>query len=124
MSVKDTNRIKRLSGIFILTLFVFYYSGLTFFPLAHTHEHSTLVHSHPYKKDSNGNANHTHTQAEFVLIAGLSHLLVTAVAFTTLVMALLNLFCWEIGSDSFNNKLLGAFKELFNLRSPPSPSFL
>lgn len=108
-------------GTLFLILFVCYYSGITFFPHAHTHNHTTFVHSHPYKKDCNGNANHTHTKGELILIAGLSNLLITAVITTAAWVVLTALFCREVGTTIINSQLLGAFKERFNLRPPPSP---
>lgn len=119
MREKNFSRIKKTLGALFLMLFLFYYSGITFFPHAHTHNHSTFVHSHPYKKDCNGNANHTHTKAEVLLIAGLSNLLITASVFIVVLAVLATLFCRNLSTDIINSELLGAFKKLFNLRSPP-----
>jgi hypothetical protein len=108
-----------ISGIALLMLFSFYYSGITLFSYAHTHDQSTVVHSHPYKKGANGESNHTHTQAETILIAGLLHLLAPATIAVATSISLFIIFFREIITDLINSKLLGAFKELFNLRSPP-----
>lgn len=114
MEKKIFNRIRIMSGILCLTLFVFYYSGMTFFSRAHTHEQSSIVHSHPY-----GTTNHTHTNAEFILISGLHHLLDTALVSAVAFIALATILCCEIETYAITSEHLGAFKELFNLRPPP-----
>lgn len=120
MNNRYSNRLKIVAGLFFLLIFSAYYTSITFFPHAHRHANSTFVHSHPYKKDCNGNASHTHTQSEIELIAVLS-LFISAglalVAFTAI---------WGLGSfsrlfiNSESSIVLGTYKELFNLRSPPS----
>lgn len=107
-------------GSLFLTLFVFYYSGITFFPHTHTHNHSTFVHSHPYKKDCNGNANHTHTKGELILLAGLTNLLITATIITVVLTVLPPMFCRKIVTGIINSQPWSAYKKFFNLRAPPS----
>lgn len=109
-----------LSGSFFLIVFAFYYSGITFIPLAHTHGDSNLVHSHPYKKDSQGNAGHTHTTAEFVLIAGLSHFISPDLA-PSASITVAELVLSSLISAKVQSKIqVDAFKEQFYLRPPPT----
>lgn len=112
------------SGILFLSIFVFYYTGITFFPHVHRYGHEILVHSHPYKKDCNGNPNHTHTNVEIILIAGLSNFTTTAIVLSAL-MGILSVVLYRNPYVHVANAVsLGNYKKLFNLRSPPAFSIL
>ena len=58
---------------FLPVLFISYMAGITLFTHSHVVNGVTIVHSHPFKKDSP----HSHTTVEFQLIHLLSHVATT-----------------------------------------------
>ena len=54
---------------FLPVLFISYMAGITLFTHSHVVNGVTIVHSHPFKKDSP----HSHTTVEFQLIHLLNH---------------------------------------------------
>lgn len=58
---------------FLPVLFISYMAGITLFTHSHVVNGVTIVHSHPFKKDSA----HSHTTVEFQLIHLLSHVATT-----------------------------------------------
>lgn len=70
---------KKITGYFLLILFLGYFGSVTFFPHTHIVDGVTIVHSHPFKSHSgNDPINHNHTKNGFVLIHFISHLILTA----------------------------------------------
>ncbi|MDD2437005.1 MAG: hypothetical protein PHG27_05435 [Massilibacteroides sp.] len=119
MRQSANNRRNFVLGILFLILFVFYYSGITFFPHAHVHNHTTIVHSHPYQKDSQGNPTHTHNKTEFALIAVLSHMVMTGAVFFVVWTISQMLFYRKIHFRGLDFNPLTSYIALFNPRSPP-----
>lgn len=58
---------------FLPVLFISYMAGITLFTHSHVVNGVTIVHSHPFKKDSP----HSHTTVEFQLIHLLNHVVTT-----------------------------------------------
>lgn len=58
---------------FLPVLFISYMAGITLFTHSHVVNGVTIVHSHPFKK----NSPHSHTTVEFQLIHFLNHLITT-----------------------------------------------
>lgn len=116
----DPKILKRfLSGGLLLLLFAFFYSGVAFFPNAHTHAGSSLVHSHPYKKDNKGRASHTHTSNEYIVIAGVTHFVSTGIVLSASAVkaeCVLNRFIY---GKTQSRTLNSTIKNCFFLRPPP-----
>ena len=68
----------KISGIFLLSLFLAFFVSISFFHHTHIVDGNIIVHSHPYKKDSNGNPDHSHSSASFVLIHHINNILLAA----------------------------------------------
>lgn len=114
--------IKFAAGIVFLLLFACYYSGISFIPLAHTHENSTYVHSHPYKKNCEGEANHTHSQAEYELIALISYFIGSGTLFSVAAVLFFLLLSGVILLFEESNIPLGKTVRSKALRAPPVPA--
>lgn len=72
------NKIKNITGIALLSIFVFYTCSITLFPHKHIINGVVYIHSHPYQKDSKGNPNHSHSLAQIHTIQILSQLSITS----------------------------------------------
>ncbi len=70
---------------FLPVLFISYMAGITLFTHSHVVNGVTIVHSHPFKKDSP----HSHTTVEFQLIHLLSHVATTGAGIFFLSFSLL-----------------------------------
>jgi hypothetical protein len=70
---------KKITGYFLLILFLGYFGSITFFSHTHIVDGVTIVHSHPYKSHS-GNIpfNHNHSKNGFIFIQFISHFIVAA----------------------------------------------
>lgn len=86
---------------FLPVLFISYMAGITLFTHSHVVNGVTIVHSHPFKKDSP----HSHTTVEFQLIHLLSHVATTGagiffLSFQFIAYLLYTLSCVRIGQDT------------------------
>lgn len=70
---------------FLPVLFISYMAGITLFTHSHVVNGVTIVHSHPFKKDSP----HSHTTVEFQLIHLLSHVATTGAG----IFSLFSVYC-------------------------------
>lgn len=71
---------------FLPVLFISYMAGITLFTHSHVVNGVTIVHSHPFKKDSP----HSHTTVEFQLIHLLSHVATTGAG---IFFSLFSVYC-------------------------------
>jgi hypothetical protein len=70
---------KKLTGYFLLILFLGYFGSITFFPHTHIVDGVTIVHSHPYKSQpGNVPVNHNHSKNGFLLIQFISNFIAIA----------------------------------------------
>lgn len=82
---KDKKIIFRKAGSAFLIIFLFFFSGNTFFNHAHHIDENIIIHSHPFKSDSHGNPNHNHSRSDYLLIDLINNLLF----FTTINIVLI-----------------------------------
>ncbi len=69
-----------IARLFLLILFIGYWSSVTLFPHAHFFKTITIVHSHPFSKNAeNKPINHHHTPNELLLISVLSNFISTLI---------------------------------------------
>ena len=66
-------RLRTFFTYFLPVLFVSYYSVITLFMHAHIENGVTIVHSHPFQRQSNGTTHH-HSCSEIQLFNALSHI--------------------------------------------------
>ena len=107
----------RIKGIMLLTLFVVYFTGTTFFPHTHIINGITVVHSHPYSATEH----HTHSASSVQLIQLLSSLI-----FSVSLAVFLAKTLWILLSDGVSKKYTENYfnsAELVHFNRPP-PCFL
>lgn len=103
-------RLRLLSGLFLIVLFMNYYGCSTFFMHTHQTPFGPITHSHPFK------GAHSHTTSAYVTIS----LLTKALFFTTFT-AFAAIFLCIIGKLTVTIHLLHTLKHLQHifLRGPP-----
>ena len=70
---------KKITGYFLLILFLGYIGSITFFSHTHIVDGVTIVHSHPYKSHSGDvPVNHNHSKDGFIIIQFISHFIASA----------------------------------------------
>lgn len=101
---------------FLPVLFISYMAGITLFTHSHVVNGVTIVHSHPFKKDSP----HSHTTVEFQLIHLLSHVATTGAGIFFLsfqfIAYLLYTFSWRPDRAGYCSSVVG----VVSLRAPPA----
>ena len=120
MPSQSENEVKRLvlniTRYFLLILFISYLASITFFTHVHVVNGVTIVHSHPFKKDSP----HSHTTVEFQLIHLLNHVVTTGagIFFLSLqfIACLLYTLSWRPDRAGYCSSVVG----VVSLRAPPA----
>ena len=101
---------------FLPVLFISYMAGITLFTHSHVVNGVTIVHSHPFKKDSP----HSHTTVEFQLIHLLNHVVTTGagIFFLSLqfIACLLYTLSWRPDRAGYCSSVVG----VVSLRAPPA----
>ena len=101
---------------FLPVLFISYMAGITLFTHSHVVNGGTIVHSHPFKKDSP----HSHTTVEFQLIHLLNHVVTTGagIFFLSLqfIACLLYTLSWRPDRAGYCSSVVG----VVSLRAPPA----
>jgi len=70
---------KKITGYFLLILFLGYFGSITFFPHTHIVDGVTVVHSHPFRSQpGNVPVNHNHSKDGFIIIQFISHFIASA----------------------------------------------
>jgi len=70
---------KKLTGYFLLILFLGYFGSITFFPHTHIVDGVTIVHSHPFRSQPGDvPVNHNHSKDGFLLIQFISNFITVA----------------------------------------------
>lgn len=95
---------------FLPVLFISYMAGITLFTHSHVVNGVTIVHSHPFKKDSP----HSHTTVEFQLIHLLNHVVTTGAGIFFLSLQFIACLLYtlrgvRIGQDTFVRRGRGIF---------------
>ena len=107
-------------NILLLTLFLGYYSSITFFTHSHIVNGVTIVHSHPYKStgssDQSGNA---HSDKELLVIQFLSEYFTTAAVILFSAMIFRSLL-YKILVHSAESGFLNISYLSYTLRAPPA----
>lgn len=118
-----TKRMKRLClnimKWFLPVLFISYMAGITLFTHSHVVNGVTIVHSHPFKK----NSPHSHTTVEFQLIQLLNHLTATdggivIPCFSFIAILLCTVLCFPR-----QMACLASVRGVISLRAPPCVRF-
>ena len=120
MPSQSENEVKRLvlniTRYFLPILFISYLASITFFTHVHVVNGVTIVHSHPFKKDSP----HSHTTVEFQLIHLLNHVVTTGagIFFLSLqfIACLLYTLSWRPDRAGYCSSVVG----VVSLRAPPA----
>lgn len=73
------NTVKKFIKIILPIIFINYFICISFFTHSHVINGVTIVHSHPYQKNTDGTASHEHSGAEIQLIYTLSTFFATSV---------------------------------------------
>lgn len=105
--------------IILPIVFISYVSCISFFTHTHIINGVTIVHSHPFLKDSQGNPDHTHTSAEVQLIQILSSY---QTGDQIVPIILLSALCCVVAVLFIKNSITTAkqnFKEVHIVRPPP-----
>ena len=101
---------------FLPVLFISYMAGITLFTHSHVVNGVTIVHSHPFKKDSP----HSHTTVEFQLIHLLNHVVTTGAGIFFLsfqfIAYLLYTLSWRPDRAGYCSSVVG----VVSLRAPPA----
>ncbi len=96
-------------------LFVAYIGCISLFTHSHVVNGVTIVHSHPFNKDSE----HQHTSSEFELLHGLSHIAIDDhVVFTIVLVATLYLQ-YKIYCKELTGTCAKCVRGILSLRAPP-----
>jgi len=111
---------KKITGYFLLILFLGYIGSITFFSHTHIVDGVTIVHSHPYKSHSGDvPVNHNHSKDGFLLIHFISHFIASApiilIGFT-IIQTTLNSRC----SIKYENLYLNLYLCSHNLARAPT----
>jgi hypothetical protein len=110
----NSQHIRKLSGVLLLTLFVGYFGGINLFPHKHYVNGNLIVHSHPFSSEG-----HTHTAQSLYLLHSLSHFaskyLQLGIILTTLI-----LFIHKLENCQLKYRRGNLFKYRFFLRPPPA----
>ena len=110
-------RLKRITGLSLLLLFVAYYGGNTLFTHVHMDGTTRVVHSHPYSKGTPADPQHTHTAKSFDLIKLFSLQGFVAAVVMALFFGSLYRLCVPIIGRVF--RLCSAPVRFYALRAPP-----
>lgn len=100
---------------FLPVLFISYMAGITPFTHSHVVNGVTIVHSHPFKKDSP----HSHTTVEFQLIHLLNHVVTTGAGIFFSLFSLLlvcSILSWRPDRAGYCSSVVG----VVSLRAPPA----
>lgn len=100
---------------FIPILFISYLAGITLFTHSHVVNGVTIVHSHPFNKDTN----HSHTTTEFQLIHHLSHVITSGKFVFTLSIIFLPFLISVIAAKPETATRAIPCKGIISLRAPP-----
>ncbi|MDR2232873.1 MAG: hypothetical protein LBE56_07095 [Tannerella sp.] len=76
------HHIKKTLSFLLITLFLSYYAGTTFFSHSHVINGATIIHSHPHAESHHDTAGGNHTEHSITLIAQISHVDCTNLACT------------------------------------------
>lgn len=114
MTSNFKQNIQQISGMLLLTLFVGYFVGITFFPHKHIVDGRTIVHSHPFSSTEQ----HSHTTNTLDLLQQISSFVTKTLTFGILIIAYLKLNR-VIGNDFNRLIVVSDFKYSNFLRPPP-----
>lgn len=112
-------RVKALMRIIFPVIFILYAGSITFFTHTHIVDGVTIVHSHPFQKNSEGHPTHEHTGIELQLIQSLSTFFATGLVLLFISLGMVEAAFVILQTRQFtyygNKNLCG----LSTLRSPP-----
>ena len=95
----------KISGLFLILLFVFNYASSNFFFHSHIVDDVKVSHSHPYQSAPNGAEGHQHSNASLNFFSSALRTLYTIVSFIStplLILTLIGSFLYEV--DTLCNK--------------------
>lgn len=105
--------------VILLMIYIGYACSITFFTHTHIINGVTIVHSHPFQKDSEGKPSHSHTGAELQLIQKLSSFQSDGQIQCTCLLEpyqkVEQVFTVILSADAFKQQLKG----ISRLRPPP-----
>lgn len=116
-----SSRLNNILRILLLMLFVSYTCSITFFAHTHIVNGVTIVHSHPYKKNSNGTPDHEHTGTEIQLIKTLSAYSTTLLIVLSIVLGIFLTKCSIIPQKIYTFIFQKFVQGRSTLRPPPLP---
>lgn len=109
----NSQHIRKLSGVLLLTLFVGYFGGINLFPHKHYVNGNLIVHSHPFSSEG-----HTHTAQSLYLLDSLSHF-ASKVLQTGIIVSAFILFVHKLEYSQLKCLRTNSHKYSFFLRPPP-----
>ncbi len=107
--------IKRISGVLLLTLFVGYFVGITFFPHKHIVDGQLIVHSHPFSSTEH----HSHSANVLNLLQQLAQFVAKTLSAGIIIVALLKLY-QVISGIYYRFDLISTQSQFIFLRPPPA----
>lgn len=107
-------KIKHISRLSFLLLFVSYLGGLTLFTHTHVVNGVIIVHSHP------GKAGHIHTTGQIETVFFLSHFLTSGEVVSSCPLSLYLSLCFSLLIPSLPRQIHDGNSKIIRLRAPPS----
>jgi hypothetical protein len=112
------NSAQKISGYFLLILFLGVFCSNTFFEHIHLYNSEIIVHSHPFKHGEDGKPMHSHTSNGYILVIMANNLvnntLVSLALISIVLFASVRLFFSETICTRFRND-----RTTVLLRGPP-----
>ncbi|MDH8701131.1 hypothetical protein M2138_000470 [Dysgonomonadaceae bacterium PH5-43] len=103
----------------IVLMFAYYIASVSFFSHSHVINCVTIVHSHPFAKDSEGNPTHQHTGTELQLIEHLSSIVFPAIIFVATTISILLVLKNVVASKNVKPFIPSNSEEAYRQRPPP-----
>lgn len=97
-------------------LFISYLAGITFFTHSHVVNGVTIVHSHPFNKDTD----HNHTTTELQLIHLLSHVVTAGTVILPLLLLVYSRILRTLLNKPESSGYTSSPRGILSLRAPPS----
>lgn len=108
--------LKRHIASFLLWLFISYTAGITLFYHSHVINGVTIVHSHPFNKDSG----HTHTSIELDIIHQLNHFVSSSPTLPAFSMLFISLFAVLLVAVPTLTNYTTPYFGIYARRGPPT----
>ncbi|MBP1616907.1 MAG: hypothetical protein H6Q14_734 [Bacteroidetes bacterium] len=113
-------KIKSVLKIALPVLFIFYAASVSLFVHTHVVNGVTIVHSHPYSKNSDGNPAHQHSGTQIELIHQLSTFFASDQVISSVTIVSFSLLLEVIQPFVFCSISKGITGGLSRLRPPPA----